>query len=61
MLDIADDAWARPYSRMEGCFPTGVARMDKYFAPVGRVDNVWGDRNIMCTCPPMEDYLDAAE
>jgi glycine dehydrogenase len=59
--DIADDAWARPYSRAEGCFPAGVSRMDKYWCPVGRVDNVYGDRNLVCSCPPVEDYAQAAE
>ncbi|MDA9207777.1 aminomethyl-transferring glycine dehydrogenase [Octadecabacter sp.] len=53
--------WNRPYSRETGCFPPGAFRVDKYWPPVNRVDNVWGDRNLTCTCPPMEDYLDAAE
>jgi len=61
VLDLADDAWDRAYPRMDGAFPAGTARMDKYFAPVGRVDNVYGDRNVVCSCPPMEDWLDAAE
>lgn len=59
--DIADDDWQRPYSRAEGCFPAGSSRSDKYWSPVGRVDNVYGDRNLVCSCPPMEDYAQAAE
>jgi glycine dehydrogenase len=59
--DIADDAWARAYSRSEGCFPAGSSRTDKYWCPVGRVDNVYGDRNLVCSCPPVEDYAEAAE
>jgi glycine dehydrogenase len=59
--DIADDAWARAYSRAEGCFPAGTSRTDKYWCPVGRVDNVYGDRNLICSCPPVEDYAQAAE
>src|SRR3569833_2230581 len=59
--DIADDAWARAYTRSEGCFPDGVSRTDKYWCPVGRVDNVYGDRNLVCSCPPVEDYAQAAE
>ena len=59
--DIADDAWARPYSRAEGCFPAGTSRTDKYWSPVGRVDNVHGDRNLVCSCPPVGDYAEAAE
>ncbi len=49
-------AWDRPYSREAACFPDGSFRVDKYWPPVNRVDNVWGDRNLSCTCPPMEDY-----
>jgi glycine dehydrogenase len=59
--DIADDNWTRAYSRAEGCFPAGTSRVDKYWSPVGRVDNVYGDRNLVCSCPPIEDYAQAAE
>ena len=59
--DIAADDWTRAYSRAEGCFPAGSSRQDKYWSPVGRVDNVYGDRNLVCACPPMEDYAQAAE
>src|SRR5690242_17317869 len=59
--DIADDAWSRAYSRTEGCFPDGTSRSDKYWSPVGRVDNVYGDRNLVCSCPPISDYAQAAE
>jgi glycine dehydrogenase len=59
--DIADDAWQRPYSRAEGCFPAGTSRVDKYWSPVGRVDNVYGDRHLVCSCPPVTEYAEAAE
>ncbi|MCE3257878.1 MAG: glycine dehydrogenase (decarboxylating) alpha subunit / glycine dehydrogenase (decarboxylating) [Nitrobacter vulgaris] len=59
--DIADDAWSRPYSRAQGCFPSGTSPSDKYWCPVGRVDNAYGDRNLVCSCPPIEDYAQAAE
>jgi glycine dehydrogenase len=59
--DIAEDNWTRAYTRAEGCFPAGTSRTDKYWCPVGRVDNVYGDRNLVCSCPPMEDYALAAE
>jgi glycine dehydrogenase len=59
--DIADDSWARAYGRAEGCFPDGTSRTDKYWSPVGRVDNVYGDRNLVCSCPPVADYAQAAE
>ncbi len=58
--DLVAD-WDRKYSREQGCFPPGAFRVDKYWPPVGRVDNVWGDRNLTCTCPPVESYLEAAE
>ncbi|UWQ96487.1 aminomethyl-transferring glycine dehydrogenase [Rhodobacteraceae bacterium M385] len=60
MEDLVRD-WDRAYSREQGCFPPGAFRVDKYWPPVNRVDNVAGDRNLICTCPPLEDYLDAAE
>nr|QDP20882.1 aminomethyl-transferring glycine dehydrogenase [Bradyrhizobium cosmicum] len=59
--DIADDDWSRAYTRSEGCFPAGTSRTDKYWSPVGRVDNVYGDRNLVCSCPPVGDYAEAAE
>ncbi len=59
--DIADDDWQRAYSRAEGCFPAGSSRTDKYWSPVGRVDNVYGDRHLVCSCPPVSDYAQAAE
>ena len=59
--DIADDRWERSYPRAEGCFPAGTSRTDKYWSPVGRVDNVYGDRNLVCSCPPVSDYAQAAE
>ena len=58
--DLVGD-WDRPYTREQGCFPAGAFRVDKYWPPVNRVDNVYGDRNLVCTCPPMEEYLEAAE
>jgi glycine dehydrogenase len=58
--DLVGD-WDRPYTREQGCFPPGAFRVDKYWPPVNRVDNAWGDRNLVCTCPPMSDYAEAAE
>ena len=60
MEDLVRD-WDRPYTREQGCFPPGAFRVDKYWPPVNRVDNAWGDRHLVCTCPPMEDYAEAAE
>jgi glycine dehydrogenase len=56
--DLVDAEWKRPYSREEGVFPAGSSRNDKYWSPVGRVDNVYGDRNLICICPTPEDYRD---
>jgi glycine dehydrogenase len=53
--------WDRPYSRETGCFPAGAFRVDKYWPPVNRVDNAYGDRNLVCTCPPIDAYQEAAE
>jgi glycine dehydrogenase len=58
--DLVAD-WGRKYTREQGCFPPGSFRVDKYWPPVGRVDNVFGDRNLVCTCPPVEAYMEAAE
>ncbi len=57
--DIASDTWDRPYSRSEGCFPGASAKADKYWPPVSRIDNVYGDRNLVCICPPIEEYAES--
>ena len=54
--DVVDDAWKRPYSRSEAVYPVDSLRRDKYWVPVSRIDNAWGDRHVMCSCPPMEVY-----
>ncbi len=59
--DLAADEWDRPYKRAEGCFPVGTPHVDKYWSPVGRVDNVYGDRNLFCACVPLEEYEQIAE
>jgi glycine dehydrogenase len=53
--------WDRPYDREAAIFPAGAMRNAKYFAPVNRVDNVYGDRHLVCSCPPMSNYAEAAE
>ncbi len=53
--------WDRPYSREQAYFPLPSQRDDKFWPPVARVDNVYGDRNLVCACPPLEDYMEAAE
>jgi glycine dehydrogenase len=53
--------WSRKYSRQQAFFPLDYVRNDKFWPPVGRIDNVQGDRHLVCTCPPLEDYQEAAE
>jgi glycine dehydrogenase len=54
--DVTVDAWARRYPRDAAAFPVDALRADKYWPPVSRVDNTYGDRNVMCACPPVTDY-----
>jgi glycine dehydrogenase len=53
--DLVGEDWTRPYTRAAGCLPAGGGE-DKYWPPVGRVDNVHGDRNLICSCPAVTDY-----
>jgi glycine dehydrogenase len=53
---VAAEDWNHAYSRVEAAFPVPSLRRYKYWAPVGRVDNVYGDRNLMCSCPPVTAY-----
>ena len=55
--DLLVDDWDRPYSREQAAYPSDYLRNGKYWAPVSRIDNAYGDRNIMCECPPIESYL----
>ena len=48
--------WNHPYSREQAVFPVAQLRTTKYWPPVGRIDNVYGDRNLVCACPPISDY-----
>jgi glycine dehydrogenase len=54
--DLVRAEWDRAYTRTEGCLPRGVDAAHKYWPPVGRVDNAYGDRNLICSCPALEDY-----
>ncbi|WP_213953598.1 aminomethyl-transferring glycine dehydrogenase [Variovorax sp. dw_954] len=51
--------WAHPYSRELGAFPLAALKQNKYWSPVGRVDNVYGDRNLFCSCVPVGEYEEA--
>lgn len=48
--------WEHAYSREEAVFPAGVSAADKYWPPVRRIDGAFGDRNLVCSCPPMDEY-----
>lgn len=54
--DLAAAEWQHPYSRTLACFPTPHTQAAKYWPTVNRVNNVYGDRNLICSCPPVSDY-----
>jgi glycine dehydrogenase len=59
-LELAANEWKHKYTREQAAFPNEFLRHNKYWAPVGRVDNVYGDRNLVCSCPSMDEYKDEA-
>ena len=59
--EVTADAWTHGYSRERAAFPLPFVAVAKYWPPVKRVDNVYGDRNLVCTCAPLEAYAQAAE
>jgi len=59
--EVTADRWTHPYSREQAAFPLPFVAAAKYWPPVKRVDNVYGDRNLVCTCAPLEAYAEAAE
>ena len=59
--EVMADVWTHAYSRTQAAFPLPWIAASKYWPPVKRVDNVYGDRNLICTCAPLEAYAQAAE
>jgi glycine dehydrogenase len=59
--EVTADVWAHAYTRTQAAFPLPWVAAAKYWPPVKRVDNVYGDRNLACTCAPLEAYAQAAE
>src|SRR5258708_1944809 len=53
---VTADAWPHPYSREQAAYPLPWVRANKVWPPVSRIDNPYGDRNLMCACPPIEAY-----
>ncbi len=58
---VASSEWSHPYSREQAAFPGDWLRQRKFWPPVGRIDNAWGDRHLVCTCDPVSAYTDEAE
>jgi glycine dehydrogenase len=56
VIDLTDDLWNRPYSRQKAIFPDAWTRENKFYPAVNRIDNAYGDRNLVCSCLPMEAY-----
>ena len=59
--EVTADVWTHAYSRQQAAFPLPWVAAAKYWPPVKRVDNVYGDRHLVCTCAPLESYAQAAE
>jgi glycine dehydrogenase len=55
---VTQDAWDRPYARERAAFPSASSRAHKFWPAVARVDNAYGDRNLVCACPPLEAYAE---
>ena len=53
---VTADTWEHAYTREEAAFPAAWTRENKFWPAVARIDNGYGDRNLVCTCPPIEDY-----
>ena len=58
--DVAADEWTHPYTRTQAAYPVATLRQRKFWPPISRIDNPFGDRNLVCACPPIETYADTA-
>ena len=56
--EVTADTWAHVYSREKAAYPLPWTKVRKYWVPVSRVDSAYGDRNLMCACPPIESFVD---
>ena len=59
-VELTSNKWDHKYEREEAAYPSSFLRTTKFWPPVARVDNVYGDKNLFCSCPSMEDYKDSA-
>ena len=57
--DVVSDEWSHPYSRTLAAYPVPGLRRAKYWPPVSRIDGAFGDRNLVCSCPPVEAFAEA--
>jgi glycine dehydrogenase len=57
---LTAETWSHPYSREQAVFPVAGLRDGKYWPPIGRIDNGYGDRHLVCTCPPLSEYQEVA-
>jgi glycine dehydrogenase len=56
--EVSSDTWSHPYSREQAAYPAPFLRASKFWPPVARIDNPYGDRNLVCACPPIETYVE---
>jgi glycine dehydrogenase len=59
--EVSSDAWSHPYTREQAAYPAPFVRANKFWPSVSRIDNPYGDRNLICSCPPIEAYVEADE
>jgi len=57
--EVASDSWAHAYSREKAAYPADSLRLRKFWPSVARIDNPYGDRNLVCSCAPLENYAEA--
>jgi glycine dehydrogenase len=57
--EVSSDAWSHPYTREQAAYPAPFVRANKFWPAVGRIDNPYGDRHLVCACPPIETYVEA--
>ena len=58
-VHVTDEEWNHNYSRQKAAYPLDYIKNNKFWPAVGRIDNSYGDRNLFCTCPPIDDYEDS--